>query len=236
MKLINFVNPELVVFDLDNTFYEYKIAHEFALRKLNSRLQLFSGLSSYESLKTYEKARLNVKKRLGSTASSHSRLLYLSEYFSVLNLDLKILEILRFETTYWNAFFSKMAIFPSALDFLDKLHSLGINCALVTDLTSEIQYKKIAKLGLQNKFKYVITSEEAGGDKETQLPWELLEERVHFSRISTTWYIGDSLHDLNRFLRRPKDIGFLKAEKSSWKLEDDFFQFSSFAELLALIN
>ena len=236
MNLDKPVRPELVVFDLDNTFYDYESAHDFAFSILQAELASSSGIAGSEIIDTYERARLNVKTRLGNTASSHSRLLYLSEYFSILNLGVDTSEILRLETDYWNAFLSKMFLFPNALEFLDKLLSLRTKCALVTDLTSEIQYRKIEMLGLQNKFQCVITSEEAGGDKSTSLPWKLLDTRVNFSEISTIWYIGDSKYDLNPSMRRSVDVGFLKTKQGHLTPTADHYSFSSFADLDHLIQ
>jgi FMN phosphatase YigB (HAD superfamily) len=228
--------PELVVFDLDNTFYDYQSAHEVALSSLLRNLESISGANSIQILDTYEKARSNVKSRLGITASSHSRLLYLSEYFSLLETKFDTSEILRIEVDYWNTFLKHITAFPGSIAFIYKLLSVGIECALVTDLTSEIQYKKLKSLGLVDKFHYVVTSEEAGGDKSTLLPWKLLDERAEFSKFSTIWYVGDARHDLNPSMRRPQDIGFLKTHFQLQRVADGEFCFSSFEELSSLIN
>lgn len=231
-----FPRPKLVVFDLDNTFYEYDSAHEFAFSTLLSELQAISGLPKITALEIYENARAKVKIRLASTASSHSRLLYLSEFFSLLNLELNILELLRIEDIYWDSFLFRMRLFPDSTNFVEKLLTLGIDCALVTDLTSKIQYKKLEKLKLVNKFKFIITSEEAGGDKSTDLPWKLLDERAELSQYSTIWYVGDSNFDLNPTMRRPTDIGLLKTNNGPFRRSGDLYTFSSFAELVNLVN
>jgi hypothetical protein len=89
---------------------------------------------------------------------------------------------------------------------------------------------------LASKFQYVVTSEEAGGDKSTLLPWKLLDERIDFNRFSTIWYIGDSMHDLNPSLRRSQDFGFLKTHKELMAIADGEFHFSSFTELSNLVK
>jgi len=230
------VRPEMVVFDLDNTFYDYEVAHEFAFSALAAELNINVMNEGNQALDTYEKARSNVKNRLKNTASSHSRLLYLSEYFSVLNLEFNTSEILRLEATYWNVFIKNMVAFPNSIEFVDKLLSLGIVCALVTDLTSEIQYKKLETLELVNKFQCIVTSEDAGGDKSTSLPWKLLDERVSLSRFSTIWYIGDSKDDLNPTMTRPQDIGFLKTNEELLVTGSEHHCFSSFLELFSLVD
>jgi FMN phosphatase YigB (HAD superfamily) len=228
-----FLRPELVVFDLDNTFYEYETAHRFAFSALLDDEQ-FS--SDRELVEAYEKARAFVKNRLRDTASSHSRLLYLSECFSILKVQFNTSEILRLEALYWGKFLSEMVLFPNSVKFVDDLLSQKIECALVTDLTASIQYKKIETLDLVNKFQYVVTSEEAGGDKATALPWKLLDERADLARFSSIWYVGDSIFDLNPTMRRTQDAGFLKIDQGPIVSAGDHHLFSSFEELSSLLK
>jgi len=222
------LRPDLVVFDLDNTFYDYESAHEIALSVLFDDSRLSSNIGVGEA---YEIARTNVKHRLGSTASSHSRLLYLAECFALLKMKSDTSDLLELEELYWGTFLREMVAFPASIEFVDELLAQEIECALVTDLTAAIQYRKIETLKLVNKFKCVVTSEEAGGDKSTLLPWKLLDERTRLNSYSTIWYIGDSIHDLNPSMRRPVDFPFLKAKQGPLTAAEGHYIFSSFAEL-----
>jgi putative hydrolase of the HAD superfamily len=228
-----FLQPDLVVFDLDNTFYDYESAHEMALSALfkDSRMS-----SEVEATETYMTARSNVKNRLGSSASSHSRLLYLAECFALVEIEFNTSDLLELEEQYWGTFLREMVVFPSSIEFVDELLAKEIECALVTDLTATIQYRKIESLGLVNKFHYVVTSEEAGGDKSTLLPWKLLDERTQLDSYSTIWYIGDSIHDLNPSMRRPVDFAFLRAKQGPVTAAEDHYLFSSFAELATFLE
>ncbi len=228
-----FRRPELVVFDLDNTFYDYESAHEVALSEMfkDSRLS-----SRNKMFKAYETARNNVKNRLGSSASSHSRLLYLAECFALLGIEFNTSDLLELEELYWGTFLREMVVFPASIEFVDELLAKEIECALVTDLTAAIQYRKIESLELANKFHYVVTSEEAGGDKSTLLPWKLLDERTQLNSYSTIWYIGDSKHDLNPSMRRPLDVAFLKTDQGPLTATEDHFLFSSYAELAIFLE
>jgi putative hydrolase of the HAD superfamily len=227
------LQPDLVVFDLDNTFYDYESAHEMALSALfkDSRMS-----SEVEAAETYMTARSNVKNRLGSSASSHSRLLYLAECFALLEVEFNTSVLLELEELYWGTFLKEMVVFPASIEFVDELLAKEIKCVLVTDLTATIQYRKIESLELVNKFHYVVTSEEAGGDKSTHLPWKLLDERTQLDSYSTIWYIGDSIHDLNPSMRRSLDVAFLKTNQGPLTATEDYFLFSSFAELATFLE
>jgi FMN phosphatase YigB (HAD superfamily) len=223
-----FLRPDLVVFDLDNTFYDYESAHEIALSVL---LEDFRLSSNIEAAEVYNTARTNVKFRLGSSASSHSRLLYLAECFALLKMEFNTSDLLDLEELYWGTFLRVMVAFPTSVKFVDELLAKEIKCALVTDLTAAIQYRKIENLNLVNKFQYVVTSEEAGGDKSTLLPWKLLDERTQLNSYSTIWYVGDSKHDFNPSMRRPRDFAFLKIKQGPLTASEDHYIFSSFKEL-----
>ena len=233
MNSILYRRPELVVFDLDNTFYDYESAHEMALSALFKDSRMSSDIDASE---TYKTARSNVKNRLGNSASSHSRLLYLAECFALLEVAFNTSDLLELEELYWGTFLSEIVAFPSSIKFVDELLAKEIDCALVTDLTAAIQYRKIETLDLVDKFQYVVTSEEAGGDKSTLLPWKLLDERTQLNSCSTIWYIGDSKHDLNPSMRRPQDVAFLKTNQGPLTATEDYYLFSSFSELLTFLE
>ena len=228
-----FLRPDLVVFDLDNTFYDYESAHEMALSALFKDSRMSSDIDAAE---TYKTARSNVKNRLGNSASSHSRLLYLAECFALLEVEFNTSDLLELEELYWGTFLREMVVFPASIQFVDELLAKEIECALVTDLTSTIQYRKIESLELVNKFHYVVTSEEAGGDKSTLLPWKLLDERIQLNSYSSIWYIGDSKYDLHPSMRRSLDVAFLKTNQGPLTATEDYFLFSSFAELATFLD
>ena len=61
-------------------------------------------------------------------------------------------------------------LFPGVREFLQQLKSIGIRTANITDLTAQIQFRKMVYFGLDEYFDYVVTSEEAGCDKPTSSP------------------------------------------------------------------
>ena len=72
-------NPELVIFDLDNTLYEYKPCHVLGLKAVCEYIEQMFGISQKTALEKFEVARMRVKSRL-SGASARDRILYFSEF------------------------------------------------------------------------------------------------------------------------------------------------------------
>jgi putative hydrolase of the HAD superfamily len=227
-----FNRPELAIFDLDNTLYDYEIANASGQAALNSFLSQHLGRTEIEISQLLEESRQRVKGRLGSTASSHSRLLYIRDLLVQLNIHTNAAFALECEQVFWREYLKETQLFSGVEEFLSVLRLAKTRLVLVTDLSSQIQLRKLAWLGLDKTFEVIITSEEAGGDKKTGLPEAFLREVV--SPVNETWSIGDKdwdyifSNDSKFFKKMPSGM---ISEKSQNK-----FEFSSFEELLSCIE
>ena len=183
--------PDAILFDTDNTLYPYEPAHSAAMRAI--RLKVTNTFSIDETVfnKTYDEARKQVKRRLMQTASSHSRLLYLQRMLEIMGLGSQVLLTLDFEQTYWRTFLSNAILFDGVKETLDDIRLLGIPTAIVTDLTAQIQFRKVVYLGLDNYFDFIVTSEEAGHDKPHEAPFKIAIEKMR-PKGNCIWMIGDN--------------------------------------------
>jgi len=202
MKLYNkrfnvpFTSPEAVIFDTDNTLYPYVPAHEQASIAVEDKVQKTLGINKAEFREAYSLARVEIKERLGNVASSHSRLLYLQTTIEKLGLGTRILLTLDLEQTYWRTFLVNCRLFPDALNFIHVLKAKGIATANITDLTAQIQFRKLVYFGLDELFDFVVTSEEAGRDKPDSKPFEVALEKLNME-AKNIWMIGDNpLNDM----------------------------------------
>ena len=154
-----------VLLDIDNTIYHYETCHKQALNLLIEELSKLLFLPKETIKNEFLKSRKTVNKRLYDTASSHSRFLYIQ-----LTLE-KILgfsdfhNTLKLEKLYWDTFLSKMKLNESAKKFIFECKSKNIPICCVTDLTAQIQFRKVLNLNLENMIKYIVTSEEVGVEK-----------------------------------------------------------------------
>ena len=183
--------PQAVIFDTDNTLYPYAPAHTEATIAVEKKVEVVLGIKKDLFRSAFIEARAEIKKRLGSVASSHSRLLYLQRTIEKLELGTRILTVLDLEQTYWRTFLINCRLFPGVLDFIQLLKSNGIVTANITDLTAQIQFRKLVYFGLDEFFDYVVTSEEAGRDKPDRMPFKLALEKLQVPE-EKVWMIGDS--------------------------------------------
>lgn len=223
-----FNRPELAIFDLDNTLYDYEIANEAGQSALINFLSKHLGRPELEVLRLLEESKLRVKGRLGSTASSHSRLLYIRDLLVKLNIHTNAAFALECEQVFWREYLQKTQLFPGVEELFSILRLSKTRLALVTDLSSQIQLRKLAWLGLDKTFEIIVTSEEAGGDKETGLPEAFLREIL--SPVDETWSVGDKDWD-HIFVDQSTFFKKVSTGKIC-KISEKEFEFSSFEELL----
>ena len=182
--------PDAVLFDTDNTLYPYDPAHMAAQQAVKEKVINTFSISAKDFDAAFNEARQQIKVRLGHTASSHSRLLYLQRMLEIMGLGSQVLLALDFEQTYWRTFLANAVLFDNVKELLDDLRLLGIPTAIVTDLTAQIQFRKVVYFGLDRYFNYIVTSEEAGFDKPHEAPFQIALEKMQ-PKGSCIWMIGD---------------------------------------------
>jgi HAD superfamily hydrolase (TIGR01549 family) len=183
--------PDAVLFDTDNTLYPYDPAHRAAMQQVRAKAARLFGIDQSGFDEAFASARKIIKDRLGETASSHSRLLYFQQFLENVGLGSQVLMALDLEQTYWRTFLGSAQLFDGIKEFLDDLRIAGIPTAIVTDLTAQIQFRKIVYFGLDHYFDYIVTSEEAGFDKPHSAPFRIAVEKMK-PNGDCIWMIGDS--------------------------------------------
>ena len=183
--------PKAIIFDTDNTLYLYEVAHSAAINAVSEKAENILGISKKEFENAYEISKKDIKAKLGATASSHSRLLYFQRTIEHLGLRTRILLTLDLEQTYWRTFLANARLFSHVKEFILLLKSNGIATANITDLTAQIQFRKMVYFGLDEYFDYVVTSEEAGHDKPDPKPFQIALDKLKIE-ASKIWMIGDS--------------------------------------------
>ncbi|MFK5949583.1 MAG: HAD family hydrolase [Methylococcales bacterium] len=183
--------PKAVIFDTDNTLYPYILSDEPATKAVEKKAEKLLNISQSKFSEVFREARKQIKQQLGDTASSHSRLLYLQRTIELLGFGTQIFLTLDLEQTYWRTFLSQSCLFPEVKEFLMDIKSDGVTTAIVTDLTAQIQFRKIVYFQLDSYFDYVVTSEEAGFDKPHDETYQIAIKKLGIEP-EEIWMIGDN--------------------------------------------
>lgn len=177
--------------DLDNTLYAYDPCHSFALKCVHKTYCRKSDKISFDKFHTlYRNARQVIHKRLKGQAASHSRLLYfqtLIEY-EIRRPDPAL--ALFYEKVYWDSFFKKMKLAPWVKPFLAFCKKTGRKAGIVTNLTTQLQLRKLEHFKISKLLDFVVTSEEAGVEKPHREIFHLALEKAQ-TDPSQALVIGD---------------------------------------------
>ncbi|MFZ6765408.1 MULTISPECIES: HAD family hydrolase [Acetobacterales] len=200
MKILNAEalreKPRAILFDLDDTLYEYGRPHERAMEAVRNKVGKALKVQPAQFDDAFRRARHETKRMLGATASSHNRLLYFQRMIELLGLNSQPAIALDLEQTYWRTLMTSARLFHGAEDLLIELRAAGLPLALVTDLTAQIQFRKLVYFGIDRYFDTVVTSEEAGVDKSGLKPFEIAAAKLELERGDRVWFIGDAECDV----------------------------------------
>ena len=171
-QIIKFPNIDLsevkgVLIDLDNTLYHYDGCHLRAIKECYYHYKKhFDSTISFDYFADfYRRKRDIVTKRLSPAGACRSRLFAFQEMFEELNLNNNWQLAAEYDTIYWDSIIENMIIVRDALVFLEECKKLKIDVCVVSDMTANIQIRKLQKLGVGNYIKYLVTSEEVGAEK-----------------------------------------------------------------------
>ena len=230
------VLPDVVLLDIDNTLYAYAPAHKAGLEKVSEYINKVMGIDHDDFLNYYDQARKHVHTNLKNTGSSHSRLLYFQRFIEISGNYDKLHLVSEFNEVYWDEFIKNIEIFEGVFEFLDYIKELKIPVVLVTDLTLDVQIKKITRLNLEGRFDFLVTSEEAGKDKPDRKIFDMALDKINKS-LKTVWMIGDNVEKDIIGAKNIGAIGLLKCnDENSLKYEKADYKFLSFRELISMIK
>ncbi len=177
-----------ILLDLDNTLYDYDTCHKPALGACVEFISYELNLPIDTVLGAYKEGRAQINKELHGQGASHSRLLYFQRINEILGFK-PCRSALKAERIYWEVFLNKMTYRPGAEAFLSAVSAIPV--AIVTDLTAQIQFRKLMHLNLDNRISAVVTSEESGAEKPDPRIFQLALQKLGLS-ADQVCVVGDN--------------------------------------------
>lgn len=186
------MSPNAVFFDLDDTLYPYPERNEAGKRAALAearRLGYEFDRAEFDAL--YREARREVKRELAGTASAHERFLYFKRAIRIHTGTHNSGDALALGEAYWTTYVEGMELFDGVEGTFAALDDAGVDVAVVSNLTTRIQLKKIEHLGLERYLDLLVTSEETGREKPSSVMFTLPLAQLD-RRPSETLMVGDS--------------------------------------------
>lgn len=179
-----------VVFDLDNTVYNYDECHSLAMCRLQDYACNLYKMEKEEFETCFDSARKEVKNLLGNTGAAHNRMLYMQIFLEKIHSN-PVEGALELYDIYWNTMLEQMEPFPYVTSLMKWLKQNNISIGVLTDLTAHIQHRKIKELGIASYIDVIVTSEEAGKEKPSLCAFKRIKTKLG-CKANEILMIGDS--------------------------------------------
>jgi HAD superfamily hydrolase (TIGR01549 family) len=180
-----------IIFDLDNTIYDYELCHSQALNEVfNYLIQNIHISINKENIKClYEDISKKIKYDLGFTASSHNKSIYFKQLLEKLNIGYSQFQIIN--NLYWDVFYKNIKCFEGIKEFIIWNKKIGKKIGILTDYETEYQVIKLEKLDLLKYIDVIVTSEEIGIEKPSSKMFLTILHKMNLN-FNDVIMIGDN--------------------------------------------
>jgi len=219
-----------VIFDFDNTLYDYDVNNKRALDTLFNELHEKLSIPLHSVSGAYDKINKNIK---GSNNHSNkfNKAIYVKKLMELFHIPLSHLDY--YLQIYHNSFFEGLVLYPGVVDFLAFLKSKNIKIGLISNNQFYQQYKKLQELNIISYIDCIQTSDECGNEKpDVNMFLEIQHKMgIPFDKMA---YIGDDyICDIEPALRLGM-FSFLfedNTEKYTY-CEQKYIKFGNFTSIL----
>ena len=184
-----------VIFDLDNTLYNYDAAHAAAFRALSAYAAPMLGIPPEQFDALHRQMMDQQIQRAGSVcAAVHNRLIRYQMMLEALGKPFYLAP--RLLNQYWTVFLQNVAPEPGIHDCLVMLRQSGYRLGIGTNMTADYQYEKLMRLRLLNLFDFFVSSEEVNAEKPNIRLFAWCAQKAGFPPEQCA-FVGDSIpHDI----------------------------------------
>ncbi|WP_050033897.1 HAD family hydrolase [Halorubrum halophilum] len=184
---------EAVFFDLDNTLYPYAPCNEAGKRAAFATFRDLGYEMDRETFdELYATARREAKRETRETAASHDRHIYFKRALQNHAGEHDAADALALGDAYWEGYASEMELCDGVERAFDALAEAGTEIAVVTNLTTRVQLRKLSRLAIDDRIDRLVTSEEVGREKPSAIPFTTALAAFD-RRPSETLMVGDNV-------------------------------------------
>lgn len=222
-----------VILDLDNTLYDYENPNTQWNAAVLNHAHIQLGITKEDLEDAILWARRKNHDNIPTHGASHSRLIYFQKALEKLTGKTHFELTLELESIFWDTFMEHMQLHDNVIKFLDHLKKHNKKILILTDLTAQIQKKKIIKLWIHQHIDYLVSSEEAWAEKPDPKIFELSLEKLGLKKEEVCM-IGDNYE---KDIVWAKNFGIYKVYhkiNGEWNIgvEDDVIRFRSFDDII----
>lgn len=203
-----------VIFDIDNTLYSYAPCDKAGTEAMKKYLEGLSAGSSLSFEDNLAASKKRVKSFNGNTAASHNRMLYSQRMCE--NLGITGAEaVLGLYNSYWDAYLGAMKLRQGVKEVFEFLKKHNIKTGFCTDLTANIQFRKIVRLGISDFPDAIVTSEECGAEKPSPVIFGCILEKLNVLPSEAVMVGDDFSKDVQGALRCGMKAVYIGGDKTA---------------------
>lgn len=182
---------EGILFDFDDTLYNYKEANDIAFR---CTTELFEHEYKIENMYCVSKDIIHMIKKSNNCATKFNKMIYFKKIFEHYNINLINLE--NYVNYYNKIFYENIKLKKDVLDLLELLKNNNIKIGMITNNIFSQQYEKLKYLNILKYFDCIMSSDENGEEKPNNSILLNILDKMKLNKQNII-IIGDSYeHDM----------------------------------------
>ena len=179
----------VVLFDADETLFDFRKAEANALRTVFARHGLPTEGTFVESYHRINDGLWNQYNR-GKIQKDDITRERFTQLFAKYNVPLDGVE---FNSYYLDCLSLYGDLFPGAMEMCAHLHNAGVRLYIITNGIARVQQRRFARSGLANYFGGIFVSEEIGVGKPRKKYFDTVLSRIGVEDKRQVLVVGDSL-------------------------------------------
>ncbi len=219
-----------VIFDFDNTIYDYDVCNNKSLFKVFRHIK--ENFKKEEVNEVYDKINIEIKQS-NNYCNKFNKNIYFKRLLESLNIPLD--ELNNILKIYNDEFDDNLlsSIYPNIEDLFKFLKQDNIKIGILSNNNFKQQYDKLVKLNLISFIDYIQTSDENGYEKPHESMFYSMINKMKIS-AENILMIGDNyIHDIEPAIKLGLIPFLFKKNENNINIENkNFFQFSNYNELI----
>ena len=216
-----------IIFDFDDTLYNYSLFNKSALNKLFEIISLEHNLDINFIKVIYQQINLDIKNS-NNPNNKFNKSIYIKNILEKLNLSLTLFN--KYLNIYQDSFNEVFELYDNALELFEYLKYKNIKIGICTNNIFIQQYDKLNKSGLLEYIDVIQSSDECGEEKPNINIFLNIQYKlgIPFENLA---FVGDNFkHDIVPSLNL-KMLPFYFIKNIELSLQNNYIQFSNFTDL-----
>ena len=153
-----------VIFDIDNTLYDFTYSNNIALNRLREYTKENFSWTYEEFDAKHAKVQKDIYSLMGYNGVCRDRIIRYKMMMEDSSLPLYPHAVRMYEL-YWNTMLDTLRPYDGAREVMKAVKDMGLSVGIGTDMTVYIQMMKLERMNMFQYVDFMITSEEAGEEK-----------------------------------------------------------------------